>query len=101
MAPAVRRFRRQPHRDFRRPGSHFLFKGETDYVRKKGDKKDPQLPEPYDNKLDWSKAKVVQQLPCGFAKNDHTCVIVEAPMKAWMRPGLPGEVTKMLDGKAS
>ena len=78
----------------------FLFKGETDYVRKKGDKKDPQLPEPYDNKLDWSKAKAVQQLPCGFAQNDHTCVIVEAPMKAWIRPGLPGEVTKMLDGKA-
>jgi thiol-disulfide isomerase/thioredoxin len=78
----------------------FVFEsGGTEYVHPKQTiDKDKPLPEPYDNKLDWSKAKEVQQLPCGFSGKDHPCVIIEAPIKSWLRPGLPGEVIKMTDG---
>jgi hypothetical protein len=71
----------------------------TEYTRtkQKGDK-DGSLPQPYGTKLDWGKSKELQRLPCGFSSNDHTCVIVEAPIKPWVRPGPPGKMTRMTDG---
>ncbi len=66
-------------------------------TRQKGDK-DESLPQPYGTKLDWSKSKELQRVPCGFSGKDHTCVIVEAPVKSWIRPGLPGETTRMTNG---
>ena len=78
----------------------FVFEsGGTDYAHQRQRfEHDKPLPEPYENKLDWGKVKEVQKLPCGFPGKDHTCVIIEAPIKPWLRPRVPGEVTKMTDG---
>ncbi len=65
----------------------------------KGDK-DVSLPEPYETKLNWANAKELQRLPCGFAGKDHTCVIIDAPVKSWIRPSTPGHLTKMTDGSS-
>jgi thiol-disulfide isomerase/thioredoxin len=62
--------------------------------------KDEPLPEPYDTRLDWGKAKELQGLPCGFSGKDHACVIIEAPIKPWMRPYRSAGVTKMSSGTA-
>src|ERR1700722_13444797 len=78
----------------------FVFEsGGTEYARPKVNvDKDKPLPEPYDTKLDWNKMKEVQRFPCGFSGKDHTCVIIEAPIKPWLRPGSPGGVIRMNDG---
>jgi len=60
--------------------------------------KDRTLPAPYEYILDWRKGKQIQSLPCGFSGKDHTCVVIEAPMKPWIRPATPGNVVKILDG---
>lgn len=70
-----------------------------EYARvKRGFDKDKPSPEPYDNKVDWNKAKEMQRLPCGFSGKDHECVIIEAPIKPWVRPDTPGSVVKMTGG---
>jgi len=73
----------------------------TEYkrVNDEVDKNEP-LPEPYDTRLDWGKVKELQQLPCGFSGRDHACVIIEAPMRPWMRPYRSSGVTKMNSGTA-
>ena len=58
------------------------------------------LPDPYQNMLDWRKAKQLQSLPCGFSGKDHACAIIEAPLKPWIRPATPGNVVKITDGTA-
>ena len=81
---------------------HDLFafeSGGTEYARpKQANDRDKPLPEPYNTKLDWNKMKEVQRLPCGFSGTDHTCVIIEAPIKPWVRPNGPGSVIKMTGG---
>jgi len=73
--------------------------GGTEYTRKQQSGKDEVLPALFDNRLDWGKAKEVQRGPCGFAaKEDHTCVIVDVPMKSWLRPSTPGDVATMTGG---
>ena len=73
--------------------------GGTEYTRKKqSGNKDEQLPAPFENRLDWGKAKEVQRGPCGFAGKDHTCVIVDVPIKPWLRPTTPGDVATMTGG---
>ncbi len=70
--------------------------GGTEYTRTKNrEDKDESLPQPYGIKLDWGRSKELQRLPCGLAGRDHTCVIVEVPMKGWMRPDFAGEGTRM------
>jgi thiol-disulfide isomerase/thioredoxin len=70
--------------------------GGTEYTRTKGhEDKDESLPQPYAIKLDWSKSKELQRLPCGFAGKDQPCLIVEAPIKGWMRPGSLIDITRM------
>jgi len=73
----------------------------TEYkrVNDQNDKDEP-LPEPYGLRLDWNKAKELQRLPCGFPGQDRACVIIEAPMKPWMRPYRSSGVTKMNSGTA-
>lgn len=79
--------------------SIYLFEpGGVEFVRLKRNDKEEALPEPYDNKVDWGKAKEIQRLPCGFSGKDHPCVIIEAPIKPWVRPDVPGSLTKMTDG---
>lgn len=73
----------------------------TEYTRSKHKRdKDAPLPDPYQTKLDWNKAKVLGRMPCGFQGKDHDCVVIEAPIKSWMRPGAPGEIIKMNNGTA-
>ena len=70
--------------------------GGTEYTETK--QKDELLPQPYLTKLDWNKTKEIQRLPCGFSGQDHTCVVIEAPVKSWMRSDPNGHLTKMLNG---
>lgn len=56
------------------------------------------LPEPYENKLDFAKTKELERTGCGFAGRDHVCVVLEGPIKPWVRPGTPGEVIRLTDG---
>lgn len=78
----------------------FVFEpGGTEFTRpKQKGNNDEWLPEPYETKLDWGKAKELQRLPCGFSGKDHTCVIIDAPVKPWVRPSTPGYVTTMTGG---
>lgn len=59
---------------------------------------DELLPEPYANKLDFSKSKELERSGCGFAGRDHTCIVLEGPIKPWVRPGVPHEVVTLKDG---
>jgi thiol-disulfide isomerase/thioredoxin len=72
----------------------------TEYARLSSKAKDEVLPAPYDTKIDWRKAKEIQTLPCGFSSKDRPCVIIEAPIKPWVRPGTPGNQITMKDGTA-
>jgi len=78
----------------------FVFESEgKEYARvKRGFDKEKPLPEPYDTKLDWNKAKELESLPCGFSGKDHGCVIFEVPIKPWIRPDTPGSVINMTGG---
>jgi thiol-disulfide isomerase/thioredoxin len=72
--------------------------GGTEYTRTK--QKDELLPQPYGTKIEWGKAKEIQRLPCGFSGQDHTCVVIEAPLKSWLRSDTNGHLTRMLNGTA-
>ena len=79
----------------------FLMEAEGDeYVRtKRKPKDDDPAPAPYGSvDLDWAKAKEVERRPCGFSENDHTCIIIDVPVKKWIRAGTNDQITKMLDG---
>jgi thiol-disulfide isomerase/thioredoxin len=47
---------------------------------------------------DWSKAVEVRRRPCGIPSNDHQCVVLDAPLKLWRRPGTGSHITKLLEG---
>jgi thiol-disulfide isomerase/thioredoxin len=79
------------------PGGTEYARGKEYVHQGKGDR-DAPLPAPYENRLDWSKAKELQRLPCGFAGKDHTCVVIDAPIKPWVRPAEPGQGVKMTLG---
>ncbi len=73
----------------------------TEYTRSKhkNDKeKDELLPDPYATKPDWGKAHEVQRGPCGFAGKDHLCIVLDAPIKPWLRPMEAGHEQKMING---
>ena len=71
----------------------------AEYTRttQKADKDEP-LPQPYGIRLDWGKSKELQRLPCGFSINDHTCVIVDVPLKPSVRIGSPSDKTRITNG---
>lgn len=80
-----------------------LFEMETEgdeYLRiKRKAKEDDPEPAPYGSvDLDWAKAKEIGRQPCGFGANDHSCVIFEVPVKAWMRSDRDGRTTRMSEG---
>jgi len=71
----------------------------TEYVRlKTKGENEESLPESYGTKLEWRKAKEIQRLLCGFQGKDHTCVVVEAPIKSWIRHGVVGGLATMSNG---
>lgn len=74
--------------------------GGGQYTQGKNQDKDEPLPGPYETKLDWGKAKELEHLPCGFSGKDHACVVIEAPVKAWVRLSAPGDVALMRSGTA-
>ena len=78
----------------------FVFEsGGTEYARpKQAIDRDQLLPEPYDTKIDWNKMKEVERVSCGFSGKDHTCIIIEAPIKPWVRPNGPGSLIRMTGG---
>jgi thiol-disulfide isomerase/thioredoxin len=57
--------------------------GGDEYTRAKRHAKDPDpLPSVYDDRAaDWTKAQEMQRMPCGFKERDHSCVILDAPIK--------------------
>ena len=70
----------------------------TEYVRLKSKENEEPLPEPYGTKLDWRKAKEIQRVPCGFREKDHSCVVIEVPIKMWVRQSPVGGQTRMSNG---
>lgn len=71
-----------------------------EYIRVQHKAKDPDpLPAPYAfADVDWPKAKEVERKPCGFSQSDHTCVVVDLPLKNWARPGSGTHIIRMLGG---
>jgi cytochrome c biogenesis protein CcmG/thiol:disulfide interchange protein DsbE len=73
--------------------------GDEYILTKHQSKDDDPLPSPYGlGDPDWSKAMEVKRRPCGVPGNDHTCVILEATLKPWMRSLPGGHFTKLLEG---
>ena len=75
--------------------------GIDEYLQKKYKPKD-ELPAPLPYSLndpDWSKASEAQRLSCELTENSHLCVILEVPLKKWLRNGR-SNITNMVDGKA-
>jgi thiol-disulfide isomerase/thioredoxin len=71
-----------------------------EYVRTKLQSKDEDpAPSPYGfgNPL-WEKAVEVQRQPCGLRGVDHACVVIDAPLKPWIRAGSNGHNSKLLEG---
>jgi hypothetical protein len=79
----------------------FLTEAEGDeYVRtKRKAKEDEPQPGPYGSiDLDWARANELERRPCGFAETDHSCLIIDVPVKKWMRLGTGNQITRLLDG---
>jgi hypothetical protein len=76
--------------------------GGNEVVRTKHrSKEEDPLPSPYGSgDLDSSKAVELERRPCGIPGSDHSCVVLEAPLKKWMRVISPSNTSKMLEGSA-
>lgn len=73
--------------------------GGDEYVRTKPKaKEEAPSPGPYGGiELDWAKAKEVDRRPCGFAGTDHTCVVVDAPVKRQIWAERADQMTRLSD----
>jgi cytochrome c biogenesis protein CcmG/thiol:disulfide interchange protein DsbE len=71
-----------------------------EYVRVKRNPKDGDpAPSPYGfGDPDWLKAVETRRQPCGLPGSDHVCVVLDAPLKPWIRAGINGKNSKMLQG---
>jgi thiol-disulfide isomerase/thioredoxin len=81
----------------------FLLEAEGDeYVRtKRKGKEDDPAPGPYGSiELEWASAKEVERRPCGFSQIDHSCIVIDVPVKKQTRMETSGQVTRILDGIA-
>lgn len=79
----------------------FRFEDDNDeYIRvKRKDKESDPEPAPYGSiDLDWGKAKELGRQPCGFSKDDHICIVFDAPVKGWARIGQGTHITRMTGG---
>lgn len=79
----------------------FVTEAEGDeYLRvKRRGKEDHPEPAPYGGiELEWAKAAEVQRQPCGFPGADHICIIVNVPVKPWVRSGTSSEISRMSAG---
>jgi thiol-disulfide isomerase/thioredoxin len=81
----------------------FLLEAEGDeYVRtKRKGKEDDPAPGPYGSiELESARAKEVERRPCGFSEIDHSCIVIDAPVKKQMRMEMGGQITRISDGIA-
>jgi thiol-disulfide isomerase/thioredoxin len=78
----------------------FMEEGGGEFVRTKHRSKDEDpAPNPYhSDDAEWPKAVELGRRPCGIPGNDHTCVILEAPLKKWTQVDSNRHVTKMAEG---
>jgi thiol-disulfide isomerase/thioredoxin len=74
--------------------------GDTEYMRKKHPAKDEdKLPMTYEfGNPDWPKATEVERRPCGIAKMDHQCVLLDVPLKPWTRTASGSGFTTLMGG---
>jgi len=73
--------------------------GASEYTRVKNSKNQAPLPAPYNfEALEWSRAAERERSPCGLQPQDHTCVVLDIPVKKWMRPETNSHFTHLLDG---
>jgi thiol-disulfide isomerase/thioredoxin len=74
--------------------------GSKDFVRAKRPNKDQEDPAPAPYQLrdpDWSKAKEIERGRCGAEK--HPCIVIEVPLKKWLRPRMNfQELMRLVDG---
>lgn len=72
--------------------------GDDEFTRTKHKAKDPDpAPLPYGLDVNWAKAKELEGGRCGFAENDHACMLLDVPVKPWI--GVE-QSRRMLDGMA-
>jgi hypothetical protein len=79
----------------------FLMEADGDeFVRtKRKAKEDDPQPGPYGSiDLDWTKANELARRPCGFKENDHSCVILDVPVKKWIRATTDAQITRVSEG---
>jgi thiol-disulfide isomerase/thioredoxin len=73
-----------------------------EFVRTKHRSKDADpVPSPYDlGKPDWSKAVEIGRRPCGLSPRDRLCVVLDVPLKHWVRATSGSDVARLSDGVA-
>jgi thiol-disulfide isomerase/thioredoxin len=84
-----------------------IFDGEDEYWMEDGGneferiklkaKEDTAKPEIYANDAEWGKAVEKERRPCGVPQFPHDCVLLEAPLRTWMR-GAPANSTRLMKG---
>lgn len=79
----------------------FLIEEEDNEYQRVRKSKDVNLaPAPYAPfELEWSKAKELGRQPCGFSSNDHTCIVLDVPVKSWAHIGQGSHIIRMTEGK--
>lgn len=80
----------------------YMGDGGDEFVRVKS-KPNDGAPEPglYDDKVyDWDKGIEKDRQQCGFSGPPRECVIIEVPIKQWIRPDNNGQVTRLDQGLA-
>lgn len=71
--------------------------GGDEFVREKRRAKDgPPVPSLYTlDEPDWASAREIERPPCGFAKDDHPCVVLEIPLRNRARVVAPNNLTRV------
>jgi len=75
--------------------------GGAEYLRTKRRSKEPELPFAYNlGTPDLSKLKEAERRPCAIPGNDHTCVVLDSPLKRSTRYTSPTVMVQVLEGNA-
>lgn len=74
--------------------------GSDEFLRtKRKPKEEEPTPSPYAaGDPDWPKAMELERRPCGLPDADHLCVVMDVPLKRWVRNTTPNNVSRMLEG---
>ena len=81
-------------------GLFWIEEGGDEYVRtKRRSKEEDPAPSAYRlSDPDWSKAVELERHPCGIPGNEHPCVVLDVPLKKWVRSTSGNRMTRMLEG---